>query len=303
MIGSSDIMPGLSASKTKMNEGERESTGNDKTQRQPNELDYQNGHFERDKTIRASDQETLSVPEALDCSQPAPNNVAARFLSVSGAAGNSVPSNNANYENCEDSHPSPTSETSSGRKRRIPPGRGLKWCAGGSGGGGRWVDARDEAYLGAEILDRMSQSKKPKCDDQVATAAESPKPLSIRPKNRIIGNGIFISGGRVMMNNAASGGSKITTCTFCGRPFISAHALDVHLSRNQVFVLIKTQCYCSCFSPGQAPFDKFDFSRAEMRRTRRKLNHSVLHRLLAADCLRDLYRQHSSDVEESSNHS
>ena len=141
-------------------------------------------------------------------------------------------------EMLEESYPSPTSEASSGRKRRIPPGPGLKWCAGGSGGGGRWVDARDEIAFGTENFDRIPTPRKPRLEDPSATipAFQGSKPSTIRPKHRVIGNGIFISGGRVMMNDSASE-EKVTICTFCGRSFVSAHALDVHLSRNQVLIL------------------------------------------------------------------
>ena len=131
---------------------------------------------------------------------------------------------------------SPTSEASGcGRKRRIPPGPGLRWCAGGSGGGGRWIDARDESAFGLDAFDKFPPARRPRHEDpNPLTSSAGIKPLSIRPKHRVIGNGIFISGGRVMMNDSASGEEKITVCTFCRRSFISSHALDVHLSRNQV---------------------------------------------------------------------
>ena len=130
---------------------------------------------------------------------------------------------------------SPTSEASNGRKRRIPPGPGLRWCAGGSGGGGRWIDASDEAAFGLEAFDKFPPARRPRHEDPTPpNSSVGIKPLSIRPKHRVIGNGIFISGGRVMMNDSTSGEEKITVCTFCRRSFISSHALDVHLSRNQV---------------------------------------------------------------------
>jgi len=153
---------------------------------------------------------------------------------------------------------SPTSEASSGRKRRIPPGPGLRWCAGGSGGGGRWIDARDEAAFGLDAFDKFPPPRRPRHEDlNPPNSSAGIKPLSIRPKHRVIGNGIFISGGRVMMNDSTSGEEKITICTFCRRSFISSHALDVHLSRNQSCRNEKdkaqTQSFGSTSSIGRGP--------------------------------------------------
>ncbi len=126
---------------------------------------------------------------------------------------------------------------SSGRKRRTPPGPGLKWCAGGSGGGGRWVDDATPDEINTGSAEKNSISTKRSKLDEVSVIA-SRNVGSNRPKNRSIGNGIFISGGRVLMNDSnAPVEDKITVCMFCHRTFVSAHALDVHLSRNQVICI------------------------------------------------------------------
>lgn len=222
--------------------------GTDKKRKRSSDVEFQNDDFdsaEANDRMVSTDRDSVFVREALD--SPSSNHslylsnrtTAATQKASSGLVGTGIVSSTMSSDNFEESHPSPNSESSSTRKRRIPPGPGLKWCAGGSGGGGRWVDARDEALFAAENVEKISTPKKSKPEDSQSAQvpAQAPKPLSIRPKHRVIGNGIFISGGRVMMNDSASGESKITVCTFCGRPFISAHALDVHLSRNQVMII------------------------------------------------------------------
>ena len=52
--------------------------------------------------------------------------------------------------------------------------------------------------------------------------------------NATIGEGIVISGGRVIMQGGNASQDNAAVCVYCSRSFISPHALDVHLSRNQV---------------------------------------------------------------------
>lgn len=128
-------------------------------------------------------------------------------------------------------------DTPTCKKRRLLSCSGLKWCAGGSGGGGRWVDdATEEDCISTQVVEKGSQTMR---SSVVQTSnfpsANIPRSTCNQSKNRAIGNGIFISGGRVMMKDSnTSVEDKITVCTYCHRSFISAHALDVHLSRNQV---------------------------------------------------------------------
>jgi hypothetical protein len=69
-----------------------------------------------------------------------------------------------------------------------------------------------------------------------------------------------------MMNDSTSGEEKITVCTFCRRSFISSHALDVHLSRNQV------QRFDSCEN---LTFPKI-YGRSHVETRRTKLKHNLL---------------------------